>query len=79
MTIQELCDIALRHRTEMAVAMVAACVERAYRTGEPLVVVWPDESVQADFRARASSHDEVTEDEWRRLVERNGDTRWHHL
>ena len=36
LTIQTLADIAMKHATYMSDSMIIACVQRHYRTGEPL-------------------------------------------
>lgn len=74
MTIQELADIAARHFTRMADAMIAACVERAIATGQALLV--PERRAQGRASARL---EDLTEAEWERMVRGNSDTRRLHM
>ena len=69
MTIQQLADIAARHLTRMADAMIAACVARAVETGEPLVV--PERGATASIVGARP----VERADWERLVRGNSDTR----
>ena len=80
--IQDICNIAMRHVGHViADATIAACIQAAYRDGFGLVIVWPDDAAQEQFRASAERRTTIdaTSAEWRRYVERNGDTRWNHL
>lgn len=82
LSIQAICNIAIRHVGHVvADAMIAACIQAAYRDELELVIVWPDMDVREQFRASAERRPEVDadSDEWRRFVERNSDTRWNHL
>lgn len=72
-SVQEIADIASRHLTRMADAMIAACVAWALETGQPLRM--PGRPA----RGAPSSMERPAEDvPWRRMVERNSDTRWQH-
>lgn len=73
MTIQQLAEIASRHFTAMADAMIAACVARAIATGEPLVV---PEHAARPRPAYVSRADEGVD--WERMVRGNSDTRRMH-
>lgn len=75
MTISELAKIAARHLTRMADAMIAACVARAAETGEEIEI---PERRRPRPRGRRPK-DEPTEDEWRRMMELNSDTRAQHM
>ena len=73
MSLQELLDIAMRHLTSMADAMVSACLTKACATGE-----------HVELRARApgaSPRGERPEErvDWQALVEGNTDTRLQHV
>lgn len=75
LTLQEILDIACRHLTPMADAMVRACVQRAQDTGErireptrPRPTTKSIDSYEIDF-------DDV---DWERLMRENSDTRWNH-
>lgn len=74
MTIQEMADIAARHFTRMADAMIAACVACAYATGQALLV--PERKAQGRASARL---EDLTEAEWERMVRGNSDTRRLHM
>ena len=76
LTIQTLADIAMRHATYVSAAMIVACVRRHYRTGEPLEL-GPRVEYPRDIDAVAMA--EIPQGEWRRMVERNSDTRWQHV
>ena len=79
MTIQEYADIAARHSTTMAVAMLAACVERHIRTNEPLIIPERKEKKRKRKRRRRHRHEEeLSHDEWRVMVEHNraSDATW---
>lgn len=73
MTLQQLANIAARYSTEMANAMLCACVVKSYATGEAL-----------DIPAQAAAHvcrgkrpaDEPTDEDWRKLVEGNAAPRF---
>lgn len=72
MGLQELLDIAARHATTMADAMVAACLTKAVATGEAIDVT---RLAGAPSRGERPSEDVP----WRRMVERNTDTRLCHV
>ena len=72
MTLQDLLDIACRHETAMADAMIAAVVAKALETGVTLCRV---------PRARMAAPRDgptIPFSVWRRYVEGNSDTRWQH-
>lgn len=73
LSLQKLAEIAARHFTAMADAMVAACVAKALETGE--VLRMPERS------ARPAIHVERPAEEvnWTRMVEGNSDSRWQHV
>lgn len=75
MKLQQLANIAARYTTEMAKAMLRACVIKHYATGEPL-----DIPAQAAARARRGERpsEEPTDEEWRRMVEGNREARFIH-
>ena len=75
MKLQQLANIAARYTTEMAKAMLRACVVKHYATGEPL-----DMPAQATAAARSEARptEEPSEDEWRRMVEGNREARFLH-
>lgn len=82
LTIQTLVDIAMRYATYMSDAMIIACIQRHYATGEPLVVpsrspIDVPDPLGVPLGAEAGY--ELVEGEWRRLVEGNADTRWQHV
>lgn len=75
MTISELARIASRYFTAMADAMLHACVAKAVETGESL-----DVPERRHFRKRGMRPDDnPSDEEWRRMVEGNSDSRWNHL
>ena len=76
LTVTELARIASHYATRMADAMIAACVRHALETGEKFDI--PEKTVMPRRRGRRPK-DEPTEREWRDLVERNSDTRGHHV
>ena len=68
LSLQQLAEIAARHLTAMADAMVVACVAKSIETGE--VIVIPERS-----RMPAACEARPTEDvDWVLLVEGNTDT-----
>ena len=73
MTLQQLANIAARYSTEMAKAMLCACVVKSYATGEPLEI-----PAQAAARVRRGKRpaDEPTDEDWRQLVEGNREARF---
>ena len=71
LTVQRLADIACRHDTAMADAMLAACVERALRTGEALV---PRHRPCKRHRLGTTA-DPFSGVDWERLVRCNADIR----
>ena len=77
MTLQEMAEIAARHETRMADAMLLACVERALETGEPLLV--PERGGAASGKPRKAPGDDLADAEWERLQRGNSDTRWCHV
>lgn len=82
LTIQTLVDIAIRHATYMSDAMIIACIQRHYATGEPLVVPSRshiDEPASPGIPSGAVVATEVGEGDWQRMVEGNSDTRWQHV
>lgn len=78
MTLQDLFNIACRHLTAMADAMRAACLTKAYETGEPIVLRRDAQAQRARGKAAArAAADEETDR--RRMVEGNTDTRLQHV
>lgn len=79
MTLNEIAAIASRYLTRMADAMIDACVRRADETGERIAV--PKERLErlAAIRRGSLPEDDPTDEEWRRMVEGNSDTRWSHV
>ena len=78
MTIQELAEIAARHHTRMADAMIAACVRHSLETGERLVI--PERKAgKRRPRKRQATEDELSHEEWRVMLEHNAEVRaaWH--
>lgn len=77
LTLRQIAEIAARHLTAMADAMLAACVEKALATGERLVL--PERA--RPERGGKGEHPvgDLEDDQWRRMVEDNGDTRWQHV
>lgn len=73
MTLQTLLELACRHETAMADAMVAAVVAKAQETGERL------ENVPRRRLAETRHELTIPYSAWRRYVERNSDTRWNHV
>lgn len=76
MTIAELARIAARYLTSMADAMIKACVAKAVETGERLDV---PERGHAERRPERRPDGGLADDEWRRMVEGNSDTRRQHV
>lgn len=76
LSLQQLADIAARHATELARAMLRACAVRACETGEPLRL---PEAARRIARRRTHAAGDTAPEEWRAMVERNGETRaaWH--
>jgi len=74
-TVQQMCEIAARHRTAMADAMLAACLAWSARSGVALSV---PEREAPELPARPA---DVTQPgkKWHELVVRNSDTRWLHM
>lgn len=56
--------------------MLRACAVRACETGEPLQL---PEAARRIARRRTQAADDTAPEEWRAMVERNGETRaaWH--
>ena len=75
LTLQQIAEIAARHLTAMADAMIAAVIEKAARTGEALSLP------ERELHAMAARPVDVTRPgkEWQTLVEQNSDTRWCHV
>lgn len=72
MTVQEMLDIASRCFTAMADAMIRAGIDWAARNNQPLKIPERD---QQGRRAGKRPSDELDDEEWRRLVEGNAETR----
>jgi hypothetical protein len=72
-TLQEILDIAMRHTTALADAMVVACFQRAHELGLRLV------ARPRSGRARLAGARPAEDVDWERMVEGNGDTRWNHV
>lgn len=70
--ISQLAAIASRYATRMADAMIRACVAKAVETGERLEV---PERGHAGRRPEKRPDCEPADEEWRRLVEGNAETR----
>ena len=75
-TLQEMLDIAMRYETAMADAMIIACIQCHHETGEPCVIRSRDRLARGQPDRRPA--EDIPEDELRRLVERNADTRMQH-
>lgn len=73
LSLQTLIEIAARHFTTMASAMVAACVAKSVDTGEVLKI---PERQQAWGHRGARPTDDV---DWESLVRHNSDSRWQHV
>lgn len=73
MTIQQLAEIASRHLTRMADAMIAACLARHLETGEPLDI--PERRYEP---RPAYVRPADPEPDWERMVRGNSDTRHLH-
>ena len=73
MTLQQLANIAARYSTEMAKAMLRACIVKSYATHEALEI-----PAQAAARVRRGERptEEPTDDDWRELVEGNAAPRF---
>ena len=80
-SLQELLEIALRYATAMADAMIVACYQKAHEVGVRLVRPKAGRSPRPSARGRDPRLplQEEGEPDWRRLMERNGDTRANHL
>lgn len=76
LSLQDFANIAARHATATARAMVRACIVRAYATGEPLRV--PAHAARRPDAVPRDADGPAFE-EWRRMCERNRETRaaWH--
>ena len=79
LTVQQMIDIAARHFTAMADAMVAACVAKALEDGLPLSVPERPSGRSPGGGAPARAVLDGGSVEWQRLVEGNSDTRWQHV
>lgn len=75
LSIQRLAEIAARHPTAMADAMVAACIARHLRTGEPLSMPERKAFPRPAPCLPVGDSDRV---DWVRMVEGNADTREMH-
>lgn len=75
MTLQQLANIAARYLTEMAMAMLRACVVKHYATGEALDI---PARAAAQVRRGKRPTEEPTDEEWRRMVEGNREVRFLH-
>lgn len=73
MTLQQIANIAARYSTEMAHAMLRACMIKHYATGEPLDI--PTQAA-AHVRRGKRPADEPTDEDWRKLVEGNAAPRF---
>lgn len=73
LSLQTLVEIAARHFTAMADAMVDACVAKSVDTGEVLTI--PERQSSPGPRGTRPT-DEV---DWEGMVEGNSDTRWLHV
>ena len=71
-TLQQMLDIAMRHATAMADAMVVACYEKAHELGVRLRAP----AARPDAPARGQRPAEKAD--WERMVRRNSDTRRNH-
>lgn len=74
LSLQKLVEIAARHFTTMADAMVAACVAKAVETGEALDI--PERG--RTLRERLPKEDPTPPEDWERMVRTNSDTRRMH-
>lgn len=72
LTVQQILEIASRHFTAMADAMVAACIAWSLETGTPLDI--PERQGQPTHMAGPA--DGV---DWERMVRGNSDSRWQHV
>lgn len=73
LSLQELVEIAARHFTAMADAMVTACVAKSVDTGEVLNI--PERLSMPGPRGERPTEDV----DWEGLVTRNSDSRWQHV
>lgn len=73
MTLQQLANIAARYSTEMAHAMICACIVKSYATNEALEI--PAQAA-AHVRRGKRPADEPTDEDWRQLVEGNREARF---
>lgn len=73
MTLQQLANIAARYSTEMAHAMLRACIVKSYATHEALEI---PAQVAAHVRRGVRPTDEPTDEDWRKLVEGNREARF---
>lgn len=74
MTVQQMADIAARHFTRMADAMIAACVALSLETGEALRI---PERVQSG--ASRIAYEDAEARMFERMVRGNSDTRAFHM
>ena len=72
-SVQQMLDMASRHLTAMADAMVAACLAWSVETGVPLDIPHPHNEWGRPAHVRP-----VEDTQWDRMVEGNSDTRWCH-
>lgn len=85
MTVQEMLDIAGRYSTEMANAMVTACIDWAVKHNVWLRIPERPSEGRGGHKGRGgvrlvnSAPDDLEQEEWRRMVEGNSDTRYCHV
>lgn len=78
LTLQQIADIAGRHYTRMADAMIEACVRHAQETGEKFDI--PERCIMPrKSRVSRKAERRIAFEEWRRMVERNSDTKEQHV
>jgi len=75
--LQKIVSIASKYDTAMSHAMLDACRAKANTMGVSLVVA-PTALQKLCRRRKRPDPYELTEEEWRRMVERNSDTHWNH-
>ena len=72
MKLQQLANIAARYSTELAHAMLLACIVKSYATNEALEI--PTQAAACVRRGERPA-DEPTEEDWRWMVESNREAR----
>ena len=77
MTVQQIADVAARHATLIADETLRACAVWSYENGIPVSI--PKERLINTVMRRVERVIVIDEDEWKRFVERNSDTRWCHV